>query len=29
MLIEKLYSETELLIDWLEAGGFREAVGQP
>jgi hypothetical protein len=26
MLIERIYSETELLIDWLAAGGFREAI---
>ena len=29
MLIEKIYSETELLIDWLKAGGFRDLVEQP
>lgn len=29
MLIDKLYSETELLIEWLEAGGFRDLVEQP
>ena len=26
MLTEKIYSETELLIEWLAAGGFREAI---
>ena len=26
IVTERIYSETELLIDWLEAGGFREAI---
>jgi hypothetical protein len=29
MLLEKLISEIELLVDWLKAGGFRKLVEQP